>query len=228
MAILNTPVSSTTEQPPPLIEAPCQEEITYPDRAGEPMANKTKQSRWIVPIKDNREALLPNDFVAGDLLWYPVKGHPEIRLAPDALVALGRPKGDRSPDKQWQETGTAPQVVFAIWAFNWASDLGFQSGLPIRASGNLAARKREKLAFYDEYGVQEDYTYGPDSGELESGLNNGAWVWRPAPKCAAGTVRCAASASNSKPVNWPCTVPLARFFFAPEEIYEKVPARREL
>jgi hypothetical protein len=44
----------------------------------------------------------PNVFVAMDLLWYPVEGNPRIRVAPDVLVALGRPKGHRGSYKQWR------------------------------------------------------------------------------------------------------------------------------
>jgi Uma2 family endonuclease len=56
----------------------------------------------------------PNIFVAGDLLWYPVEGHPEIRVAPNVLVAFDRPKGDRGSYRQWQEDNVDPQVVFEI------------------------------------------------------------------------------------------------------------------
>jgi hypothetical protein len=43
-------------------------------------------------------------FVAMDLLWYPVKGKPKIRLAPDVLVALGRPKGPRRSSSNRSKT----------------------------------------------------------------------------------------------------------------------------
>ena len=84
----------------------------YPDSDGEPMADNTKQFRWIVTIKENLERLFSADsnvFVAGDLLWYPVKGDPKRRQAPDVLVVFGRPKGDRGSYKQWEEGGIAPR-----------------------------------------------------------------------------------------------------------------------
>ncbi|MFM5899607.1 MAG: Uma2 family endonuclease, partial [Dolichospermum sp.] len=84
--------------------------IIYPDSDGQPMADNTKQFRWIVLIKENLESLFANDetvFVAGDLLWYPVEGRPDIRVAPDVLVAFGRPKGDRGSYRQWQEDNIA-------------------------------------------------------------------------------------------------------------------------
>ena len=56
----------------------------------------------------------PDVFVAGDLLWYPVEGDPKTRIAPDAMVVFGRPKGYRGSYKQWDEGGIAPQVVFEV------------------------------------------------------------------------------------------------------------------
>jgi len=72
--------------------------IIYPQSDGKPMADNTTQFRWIVTIQGGLDALFrdnPDIFVAGDLLWYPVEGHPEISTAPDVMVAFGRPKGDR-------------------------------------------------------------------------------------------------------------------------------------
>mgnify|MGYP000069999016 FL=1 len=92
-------------------------EIIYPDSDGEPMSDNTKQFRWIVTIKENLEILFANIldvFVTGDLLWYPVQGNNKIRQAPDAMVVLGRPKGDRGSYQQWKEDNIPPQVAFEI------------------------------------------------------------------------------------------------------------------
>ena len=86
-------------------------QLTYPHSDGQPVADNTTQFRWIVTIQGGLEALFRDDpqvFVAGDLFWYPVEGHPELRMAPDVLVAFGRPKGDRSSYLQWEEDGIAP------------------------------------------------------------------------------------------------------------------------
>jgi Uma2 family endonuclease len=126
--------------------------INYPDSDGQPMADNTKQFRWIVLIKENLELIFasnPNVFVAGDLLWYPVEGHPEIRVAPDVLVAVDRPKGDRGSYRQWQEDNVAPQVVFEILS-----------------PGNTLKEMTKKLQFYDRYGVEEYYIYDPDKNDL--------------------------------------------------------------
>ncbi|MCS6958422.1 MAG: Uma2 family endonuclease [Pseudanabaenaceae cyanobacterium SKYGB_i_bin29] len=127
--------------------------IVYPDSDGQPMADNTKQFRWIVTIKENLEYLFRQDervFVAGDLLWYPVEGRPDIRTAPDVMVVFGRPKGDRGSYKQWQEDNIAPQVVFEVLS-----------------AGNTIREMNRKLFFYNHYGVEEYYIYDPDSNQLE-------------------------------------------------------------
>ncbi len=122
--------------------------VIYPDSDGQPMADNTLQFRWIVLIKENLECVFrdnPAVFVAGDLLWYPVEGRPDIRVAPDAMVVFGRPKGDRGSYRQWQEGNIAPQVVFEVLS-----------------PGNTLKEMAKKLGFYERYGVEEYYIYDPD------------------------------------------------------------------
>jgi Uma2 family endonuclease len=128
----------------PLIET----EVIYPESDGQPMADNTLQFQWIVTIKENLEALfhdVPDVFVAGDLLWYPVKGRPDLRRAPDALVVFGRPKGYRGSYQQWKEGDIAPQVVFEV-----------------QSPGNTPRELADKFEFYDLHGVEEYYLYDPD------------------------------------------------------------------
>jgi len=130
--------------------------IIYPDSDGQPMADNTKQFRWIVTIKEGLEWLFkddPNVFVAGDLLWYPVEGDNVTRAAPDVMVVFGRPKGDRGSYQQWTEDNIAPQVVFEV-----------------RSPGNTQTELDKKLVFYDRYGVEEYYLYDPDRGDLSGWL----------------------------------------------------------
>ena len=90
--------------------------IRYPNSDGQPMADNTQQFQWIVTIKENLEILFAAKsevFVAGDLLWYPVEGNNRLCQAPDVMVVLGRPKGDRGSYRQWREENIAPQVVFS-------------------------------------------------------------------------------------------------------------------
>jgi Uma2 family endonuclease len=144
-----------------VVDEPVQQvsPIHYPESDGQPMAENTEQFRWIVIIKENLEALFRNDanvFVAGDLLWYPVEGQPDIRRAPDAMVAFGRPKGRRGSYRQWEEDGIAPQVVFEILS-----------------PSNTLKEMITKLEFYEHYGVEEYYIYDPDNVELVGMLRTG-------------------------------------------------------
>lgn len=128
------------------------QDIIYPDSDGQPMSDNTKQFEWIVTIKGGLDALFrddPNVFVAGDLLWYPVEGNNKIRVAPDTMVAFGRPKGYRGSYKQWQEDNIAPQVVFEILS-----------------PGNTLTEMAKKLELYEVYGVEEYYLYDPDKNDL--------------------------------------------------------------
>ena len=123
--------------------------IYYAESDGQPMADNTLQYEWIVTIKEGLEVLLPNDFVAADLFWYPVKEDPHIHYAPDVMVAFGRPKGHRSSYKQWEEENIAPQIVFEILS-----------------PSNTATEMFKKCSFYNTYGVQEYYVFDPNSNEL--------------------------------------------------------------
>jgi Uma2 family endonuclease len=136
-----------------------QPAIEYPDSDGLPMADNTLQYEWIVTIKGGLDAIFldnPNVFVAGDLLWYPVEGKPTIRIAPDVMVVIGRPKGYRGSYKQWEEGNLTPQVVFEILS-----------------PGNRPREMIRKFRFYEQYGVEEYYIYDPDNGPLDGWLRIG-------------------------------------------------------
>jgi Uma2 family endonuclease len=127
--------------------------IIYPESDGKPMADNTKQFELIVEIKKGLDLLFINDpqvFVAGDLFWYPVEGQSKIVTAPDVMVAMGRPKGDRGSYKQWEEDNIAPQVVFEILS-----------------PSNNRAEMSQKLLFFERYGVEEYYLYDPEENVLE-------------------------------------------------------------
>ena len=135
-----------------------QPEIIYPESDGKPMADNTKQFRWILTIQQNIDWLYTNDpqvFVAGDLLWYPIEGQTQITAAPDTMVVFGRPKGDRGSYKQWEEGNIAPQVVFEILS-----------------PSNKPLDMAKKLVFYDRYRVEEYYVYNPENDNLEIWIRN--------------------------------------------------------
>ncbi|MCX7968156.1 MAG: Uma2 family endonuclease [Armatimonadetes bacterium] len=141
------------------VEVKVERELVYPESDGKPMADNTLQARYIVYIYDALEGLFrddPNVFVAADLLWYPVEGEPNIRVASDVMVAFGRPKGDRRSYLQWREDNIPPQVVFEVWS-----------------PSNTLRDFVDKLNFYERYGVEEFYLYDPDAGRFERWLRQG-------------------------------------------------------
>lgn len=126
--------------------------LYYPESDGKRMADNTKQFDYIVLIKlglEARFAQSPTVFVAGDLLWYPTEGNNRLCVAPDVMVAFGRPKGYRGSYLQWNEDNIAPQVVFEIVS-----------------PSNTFSEMTRKFAFYEQYGVQEYYLYDPFDGEF--------------------------------------------------------------
>src|SRR5436309_519308 len=124
------------------------EGIVYPDSDGRPMADNTKQARWMTVLFGNLCALFRDAadvFVAVDLLWYPVRGQPKVRTAPDVMVVFGRRKGDRGSYRQWEEEGVPVTVAFEILS-----------------PGNTVPEMADKFAFYEDHGVEEHYIYDPD------------------------------------------------------------------
>jgi Uma2 family endonuclease len=127
--------------------------IFYPETDGKPMAENTLQFDWIVKITGNLRRLFindPNVFIAGDLFWYPIEGHPEIVVAPDTLAVFGRPPGHRGSYRQWEEGGIAPQVVFEVLS-----------------PGNRFGEMTAKYDFYRRHGVEEYYMLDPEPDRLE-------------------------------------------------------------
>lgn len=135
---------------PPSSSAADHAAFLYPESDGKPMAENTLQYAWIVRLVSNLKWLLKDQvaFVAGDLLWYPVpvETPPAPSQAPDAMVALGRPAGERGSYKQWEEEDIPPQVVFEIIS-------------PSNSARELLAKQE----FYSHYGVLEMFFYDPES-----------------------------------------------------------------
>ncbi len=138
--------------------------IVYPESDGKPMADNTKQASWILLFCSNLLALfreMPNVFVAADLLWYPVEGQPEIRVAPDVLVVFGREQKHRGSYQQWREDGVPVTVAFEILS-----------------PSNDFEEIIEKISFYEEHGVEELYLYNPDTNHLYVYLRRGEMLRR--------------------------------------------------
>jgi Uma2 family endonuclease len=131
------------------------EAIEYPSSDGKPMADNTKQARWMNTLYSGLSGWYSSwskVFVATDLLWYFVRGDNTEgnRLAPDVFVAFGRPKGDRMCWLPWEEEGVTPQVVFEIVS-------------PSNGPAELA----RKFILYEEHGVLEYYIFDPDTNDLQ-------------------------------------------------------------
>jgi Uma2 family endonuclease len=130
-------------------DEPPIEIIHYPDSDGKPMADNTKQFDKIVEIKLGLESIFADRddvFIAGDLLWYPEQGNNRFCLAPDVMVAFGRPKGARGSYKQWLESGIAPQVVFEVLS-----------------PSNTMTEMLAKHDLYERLGAEEFYICDPDT-----------------------------------------------------------------
>jgi Uma2 family endonuclease len=124
--------------------------IYYPSSDGKPIADNTTQARWIIMLYNNLRALFDGQevFVAADLLWYPVEGNPRISIAPDVMVAFGRPGGERLSYQQWLEGGLCPQVVFEIFS-----------------PSNSYIEISRKQQLYHKYGVEEFIVIDPAMSE---------------------------------------------------------------
>jgi Uma2 family endonuclease len=134
-------------------------QIVYPESDGLPMADNSKQFRWIVMLYGNLAGQFRDRadvFVSGNQNWYPVEGHPEVVNAPDVYVVFGRPKGDRPSWKQWEEGGVPMTVVFEVLS-----------------PSNTVHEMADKLAFYDDHGVEEYYVFDPDHNHLQAFLRKG-------------------------------------------------------
>ena len=139
-----------------MVQQLVSESIVYPESDGLPLADNTVQFRLITTIHGGLDALLPDTFVAADLLWYPIEGDPTTSAAPDVMVAFGRPKGERRSYKQWEEENVAPQVVFEI-----------------ASKGNtLKELEDKKFKFYRKHGVEEYYLFDPERQTLKGWLRD--------------------------------------------------------
>ncbi|MEM7657733.1 MAG: Uma2 family endonuclease, partial [Bacteroidota bacterium] len=77
-----------------------------------------------------------------------VEGQPRISAAPDVMVAIGRPDGDRSSYLQWEEADVPPQVAFEVLS-----------------PSNTALEMLEKQQFYARHGVEELIVIEPGKKE---------------------------------------------------------------
>ena len=138
---------------------PTPQDVLYPEDDGLPLSDNTKQLRLILTTLGALQALFRDDevFVAGDLLWYPVKGSRESK-APDVMVVFGQDKRDRRSYLQWEEGNLGPQVTFEFMSES-------------NSKHEVEVVKRD---FYQKHGVEEYYVHDPDRGTLKGWLREGA------------------------------------------------------
>ncbi|MDX1905880.1 MAG: Uma2 family endonuclease [Bacteroidia bacterium] len=135
-------------------------EAIYPDSDGKPMADNTIQFEMIVKLHTGLTYLFREQkdvLVVSDLLWYPEEGKPTICTAPDVMVILGRPAGDRRSYRQWEEGGIAPQVV-----------------IEVLSASNQTLEMLRKIKFYETYGVSAFYIIDPYTPEINAWMRDGA------------------------------------------------------
>ncbi len=151
LALENSPLKKHLDNNLPYIGW-VEDGICYPDSDGEPVAENKIHFYWITYINQSLETVFADRddvFIASDLLWYPVKGNPRKRVAPDALVVFGQPNSYKTAYLQWRNDDMPPQVVFEVLS-----------------PGNTDKEMVGKLNFYEENGVKEYYLYTPDYTEL--------------------------------------------------------------
>lgn len=140
--------------PTPPFETDKAGQIIYPVDNGEPLSNDTEHLKWITFVKyglDDWFGDRTDVFVAADLLWYPIEGRPDISQAPDVMVVLDHPPGERPSYKQWEENDRPPNIVFEFIS-----------------KSNTADEMMDKLEFYSEMGCDEFYVYDYRRGKLSA------------------------------------------------------------
>ena len=132
--------------------------VVYPDSDGLPMADNEWQERAILILKTGFRHLLadrPDVHVAGDLFWYPVEGHPEIRTAPDVYVIEGLGKQRLHSYRPWVHGG---HVTLAI---------------EVLSHHNTTLEMLDKLGFYGHHGVEELVVFDPETAALRAWTREG-------------------------------------------------------
>ena len=92
-----------------------QEGVEYPTGDGKPMAETDLHRMLMCYFIEVLQARYGGQevYVSGNLLLYYEKGNPRRHVAPDCLVAFGRPPGPRLYYQTWVE-GKPPDVVIEV------------------------------------------------------------------------------------------------------------------
>jgi len=124
--------------------------IVYPESDGEPMAETQVHLEAMVLLRQALEDFYGDRrdvFISTDQFWFWNEGHPEDRLAPDLLVALGVPektKAERGSFRAWEENNVVPSIIFEMASKGtWRNDV------------------KTKYEKYAELGVREYFIFDP-------------------------------------------------------------------
>src|SRR5436305_13060717 len=94
---------------------PLEQEIEYPTSDGQPMAESPEHLKVMIDCISGLEiryAGAPDVWVGGNFFFYYEKGNPKARVSPDAMVAKGVAKRQRSNVRLWEEK--PPSLVVEV------------------------------------------------------------------------------------------------------------------
>ena len=129
-------------------------EIDYPESDGKPMGETDLHRDWMVRLLEifRQRYIGQQVYIASDLLLYYVEGTPTKYVVPDCFVVLNCDPQRRRTFQTWKE-GRVPDVVFEVTSRSTSS-----------------VDYIDKLAIYEQMGVQEYFLYDPTADYLEPPL----------------------------------------------------------
>ncbi len=134
----------------------------YPSSDGIEMGESTDHIDLMTFLYDNFRWHFQeqNVSVHADLFWYPVKGFPKIRRAPDLMVILDCEPNKRKSYRQWLE-GDKPATMV----------------IEVLSESNDEREMRKRRAWYRKYGVSEYYEIEEETNAVSVWLlQNGKFV----------------------------------------------------
>jgi Uma2 family endonuclease len=131
-----------------------QNEIDYPESDGKPMGETDLHRDWMVRLLEifRQRYVGQQVYIASDLLLYYVEGTPSKYVVPDCFVVLNCDPQRRRTFQTWKE-GRIPDAVFEVTSRSTSS-----------------VDYIDKLAIYEQMGVQEYFLYDPTADYLEPSL----------------------------------------------------------
>lgn len=128
--------------------------IDYPESDGKPMGETDLHRDWMVRLLEifRQRYIGQQVYIASDLLLYYVEGTPTKYVVPDCFVVLNCDPQRRRTFLTWKE-GRVPDVVFEVTSRSTSS-----------------VDYIDKLAIYEQMGVQEYYLYDPTAEYLDPSL----------------------------------------------------------